>query len=91
MLLNFLVLVCPRSWMSLENGRVALLPPGQPVEGTVLRYSCHAGFLLEGFNISHCTKLGKWDSLKPLCARKYVYGCIAHKHTNISFTHMNPF
>uniref|UniRef100_A0A8C1KTX0 Gamma-aminobutyric acid (GABA) B receptor, 1a n=1 Tax=Cyprinus carpio TaxID=7962 RepID=A0A8C1KTX0_CYPCA len=61
------LLVCPRSWMSLENGRVALQPPGQPVEGTVLRYSCHAGFLLEGFSISHCTKLGKWDSPKPLC------------------------
>ncbi|XP_026137935.1 gamma-aminobutyric acid type B receptor subunit 1 [Carassius auratus] len=61
------LLVCPRSWMSLENGRVALLPPGQPVEGTVLHYNCHAGFLLEGFNISHCTKLGKWDSPKPFC------------------------
>uniref|UniRef100_A0A671N112 Gamma-aminobutyric acid type B receptor subunit 1-like n=1 Tax=Sinocyclocheilus anshuiensis TaxID=1608454 RepID=A0A671N112_9TELE len=65
------LLVCPRSWMSLENGRVALLPPGQPVEGTVLHYSCHAGFLLEGFNISHCTKLGKWDSPKPFCVCEY--------------------
>uniref|UniRef100_A0A671N104 Gamma-aminobutyric acid type B receptor subunit 1-like n=1 Tax=Sinocyclocheilus anshuiensis TaxID=1608454 RepID=A0A671N104_9TELE len=53
------------------NGRVALLPPGQPVEGTVLHYSCHAGFLLEGFNISHCTKLGKWDSPKPFCVCEY--------------------
>uniref|UniRef100_A0A672MBK3 Gamma-aminobutyric acid type B receptor subunit 1 n=1 Tax=Sinocyclocheilus grahami TaxID=75366 RepID=A0A672MBK3_SINGR len=61
------LLVCSRSWMSLENGRLALQPPGQPVEGTVLHYSCHAGFLLEGFSISHCTKLGKWDSPKPLC------------------------
>ncbi|XP_051718303.1 gamma-aminobutyric acid type B receptor subunit 1 isoform X2 [Ctenopharyngodon idella] len=61
------LLVCPRSWMSLENGRAILQPSGQPVEGTVLHYSCHAGFLLEGFNISHCTKLGKWDSPKPLC------------------------
>uniref|UniRef100_A0A9J8D876 Gamma-aminobutyric acid (GABA) B receptor, 1a n=1 Tax=Cyprinus carpio carpio TaxID=630221 RepID=A0A9J8D876_CYPCA len=65
------LLVCPRSWMSLENGRVALLPPGQPVEGTVLHYNCHAGFLLEGFNISHCTKLGKWDSPKPFCFCEY--------------------
>uniref|UniRef100_A0A671MHS6 Gamma-aminobutyric acid type B receptor subunit 1-like n=1 Tax=Sinocyclocheilus anshuiensis TaxID=1608454 RepID=A0A671MHS6_9TELE len=61
------LLVCSRSWVSLENGRVALHPPGQPIEGTVLHYSCHAGFLLEGFSISHCTKLGKWDSPKPLC------------------------
>ncbi|XP_077064095.1 gamma-aminobutyric acid type B receptor subunit 1 isoform X2 [Siphateles boraxobius] len=61
------LLVCPRSWMSLENGRATLQPSGQPVEGTVLHYSCHAGFLLEGFNISHCTKLGKWDAPKPLC------------------------
>uniref|UniRef100_A0A8B9HDS8 Gamma-aminobutyric acid type B receptor subunit 1 n=1 Tax=Astyanax mexicanus TaxID=7994 RepID=A0A8B9HDS8_ASTMX len=54
-------------WTSLENGRVAVLPPGPPVEGTILHYTCHAGFLLEGRNISHCTKLGKWDSPKPLC------------------------
>uniref|UniRef100_A0A671MAN9 Gamma-aminobutyric acid type B receptor subunit 1-like n=1 Tax=Sinocyclocheilus anshuiensis TaxID=1608454 RepID=A0A671MAN9_9TELE len=65
------LLVCSRSWVSLENGRVALHPPGQPIEGTVLHYSCHAGFLLEGFSISHCTKLGKWDSPKPLCVCEY--------------------
>uniref|UniRef100_A0A8C2AWU3 Gamma-aminobutyric acid (GABA) B receptor, 1a n=1 Tax=Cyprinus carpio TaxID=7962 RepID=A0A8C2AWU3_CYPCA len=77
------LLVCPRSWMSLENGRVALQPPGQPVEGTVLRYSCHAGFLLEGFSISHCTKLGKWDSPKPLCVCEYVYDLtVNHTNTN---------
>uniref|UniRef100_A0A8B9HDB4 Gamma-aminobutyric acid type B receptor subunit 1 n=2 Tax=Astyanax mexicanus TaxID=7994 RepID=A0A8B9HDB4_ASTMX len=61
------LLLCPRVWTSLENGRVAVLPPGPPVEGTILHYTCHAGFLLEGRNISHCTKLGKWDSPKPLC------------------------
>ncbi|KAM4601346.1 gamma-aminobutyric acid type B receptor subunit 1 isoform 1-T1 [Polymixia lowei] len=61
------LLLCPRVWTSLENGRVALKPPGPPVEGTVLHYSCHAGFILEGRNISHCTKLGKWDSPKPTC------------------------
>uniref|UniRef100_A0A4W5KRC8 Gamma-aminobutyric acid (GABA) B receptor, 1a n=1 Tax=Hucho hucho TaxID=62062 RepID=A0A4W5KRC8_9TELE len=52
------------------NGRVALKPPGPPVEGTVLHYSCHAGFMLEGRNITHCTKLGKWDSPKPVCLCK---------------------
>ncbi|XP_072317633.1 gamma-aminobutyric acid type B receptor subunit 1 [Eucyclogobius newberryi] len=72
------LLVCPRVWTSLENGRVSVSPPGlsegpvlppsgPPVEGTVLLYTCHAGFLLEGRNTSHCTKLGKWDSPKPSC------------------------
>ncbi|XP_068591232.1 gamma-aminobutyric acid type B receptor subunit 1 [Cebidichthys violaceus] len=61
------LLLCPRVWTSLENGRVTVKPPGQPVEGTVLHYSCHAGFILEGRNISHCTKLGKWDAPKPTC------------------------
>lgn len=84
-LLKFSVLVCPRSWMSLENGRATLKPSGQPVEGTVLHYSCHAGFLLDGFNISHCTKLGKWDSPKPLCICECIYiymswiNCQLHK------------
>uniref|UniRef100_A0A674D5Q8 Gamma-aminobutyric acid type B receptor subunit 1 n=1 Tax=Salmo trutta TaxID=8032 RepID=A0A674D5Q8_SALTR len=64
------LLLCPRVWTSLENGRVALKPPGPPVEGTVLHYSCHAGFMLEGRNITHCTKLGKWDSPKPACLCK---------------------
>ncbi|XP_027003762.1 gamma-aminobutyric acid type B receptor subunit 1 isoform X1 [Tachysurus fulvidraco] len=59
--------LCPHTWTSLDNGRVTLQPPGPPVEGTVLHYSCHAGFLLEGRNISHCTKQGNWDSPKPLC------------------------
>ncbi|XP_027142118.1 gamma-aminobutyric acid type B receptor subunit 1 isoform X2 [Larimichthys crocea] len=61
------LLLCPRVWTSLENGRVMVKPPGPPVEGTVLHYSCHAGFILEGRNISHCTKLGKWDAPKPTC------------------------
>uniref|UniRef100_A0A672ZZT9 Gamma-aminobutyric acid type B receptor subunit 1 n=1 Tax=Sphaeramia orbicularis TaxID=375764 RepID=A0A672ZZT9_9TELE len=61
------LLLCPRVWTSLENGRVTAKPPGPPVEGTVLHYSCHAGFILEGRNSSHCTKLGKWDSPKPTC------------------------
>ncbi|KAJ3598170.1 hypothetical protein NHX12_001683 [Muraenolepis orangiensis] len=61
------LLLCPRVWTSLENGRVAVQPAGVPVEGAVLHYSCHAGFLLQGRNLSHCTKLGKWDSPKPTC------------------------
>ncbi|XP_076006553.1 gamma-aminobutyric acid type B receptor subunit 1 isoform X2 [Genypterus blacodes] len=61
------LLLCPRVWTSLENGRVTPRPPGPPVEGTVLHYSCHDGFILEGRNVSHCTKLGKWDSPKPTC------------------------
>ncbi|XP_037640099.1 gamma-aminobutyric acid type B receptor subunit 1 [Sebastes umbrosus] len=61
------LLLCPRVWTSLENGRVTAKPPGPPVEGTVLHYSCHAGFNLSGRNISHCTKLGKWDAPKPNC------------------------
>ncbi|KAK5603503.1 Gamma-aminobutyric acid type B receptor subunit 1 [Crenichthys baileyi] len=61
------LLLCPRVWTSLENGRVTARPPGPPVEGTVLHYSCNAGFILEGRNISHCTKLGKWDAPKPTC------------------------
>ncbi|KAG7276577.1 hypothetical protein CRUP_019627, partial [Coryphaenoides rupestris] len=61
------LLLCPRVWTSLENGRVVVQPAGVPVEGAVLHYSCHAGFLLQGRNLSHCTKLGKWDSPKPTC------------------------
>ncbi|TWW80009.1 Gamma-aminobutyric acid type B receptor subunit 1 [Takifugu flavidus] len=59
--------LCPRVWTSLENGRVAVKPPGPPVEGATLHYSCHAGFILEGRNMTHCTKLGKWDAPKPTC------------------------
>ncbi|GAA6102952.1 gamma-aminobutyric acid type B receptor subunit 1 isoform X1 [Tachysurus ichikawai] len=62
-----ILFLCPHTWTSLDNGRVTLQPPGPPVEGTVLHYSCHSGFLLEGRNISHCTKQGNWDSPKPLC------------------------
>nr|XP_057909827.1 gamma-aminobutyric acid type B receptor subunit 1 isoform X2 [Doryrhamphus excisus] len=61
------LLLCPRVWTSLENGQVTVKPPGQPVEGTVLHYRCHGGFILEGRNTSHCTKLGKWDAPKPIC------------------------
>ncbi|XP_054636668.1 gamma-aminobutyric acid type B receptor subunit 1 isoform X1 [Dunckerocampus dactyliophorus] len=61
------LLLCPRVWTSLENGQVTVKPPGQPVEGTVLHYRCHGGFMLEGRNASHCTKLGKWDTPKPIC------------------------
>uniref|UniRef100_A0A671W281 Gamma-aminobutyric acid type B receptor subunit 1 n=1 Tax=Sparus aurata TaxID=8175 RepID=A0A671W281_SPAAU len=60
-----------RCCKSLLNGRVTVKPPGPPVEGTVLHYSCHAGFILEGRNISHCTKLGKWDAPKPTCLCEY--------------------
>uniref|UniRef100_A0A8C4DBZ3 Gamma-aminobutyric acid (GABA) B receptor, 1a n=1 Tax=Dicentrarchus labrax TaxID=13489 RepID=A0A8C4DBZ3_DICLA len=70
------LLLCPRVWTSLENGRVTVKPPGPPVEGTVLHYSCHAGFILEGRNISHCTKLGKWDAPKPTCLCEYLCQCL---------------
>uniref|UniRef100_A0A8C5CF69 Gamma-aminobutyric acid (GABA) B receptor, 1a n=1 Tax=Gadus morhua TaxID=8049 RepID=A0A8C5CF69_GADMO len=65
---------CCKVWTSLENGRVMSQPAGVPVEGAVLHYSCHAGFLLQGRNSSHCTKLGKWDSPKPTCiCKKKLY------------------
>uniref|UniRef100_A0A8C5A1S9 Gamma-aminobutyric acid (GABA) B receptor, 1a n=1 Tax=Gadus morhua TaxID=8049 RepID=A0A8C5A1S9_GADMO len=67
------LLLCPRVWTSLENGRVMSQPAGVPVEGAVLHYSCHAGFLLQGRNSSHCTKLGKWDSPKPTCICKTTH------------------
>ncbi|XP_069576779.1 gamma-aminobutyric acid type B receptor subunit 1 isoform X2 [Brachyistius frenatus] len=54
-------------WTSLENGRVSPWPPGSPVEGTVLHYSCLPGFILMGRNSTHCNKMGKWDSPKPVC------------------------
>ncbi|KAJ8377926.1 hypothetical protein AAFF_G00249890 [Aldrovandia affinis] len=61
------LLLCPRVWTSLENGQVAAWPPGPPVEGTMLQYSCLSGFILVGRNSTLCTKLGKWDSPKPVC------------------------
>uniref|UniRef100_A0A674DLY6 Gamma-aminobutyric acid (GABA) B receptor, 1b n=1 Tax=Salmo trutta TaxID=8032 RepID=A0A674DLY6_SALTR len=61
------LLQCPRVWTSLENGRVSELALGPPVEGTVLQYSCLPGFILVGRNSTHCNKLGKWDSPKPVC------------------------
>ncbi|XP_061676731.1 gamma-aminobutyric acid type B receptor subunit 1 isoform X2 [Syngnathoides biaculeatus] len=61
------LLLCPRVWTSLENGQVTVRPPGLPLEGSVLHYRCHGGFVLEGRNVSHCTKLGKWDAPKPIC------------------------
>lgn len=64
---SLLVLLCPRVWTSLENGQVAAWPPGPPVEGTMLQYSCLSGFILVGRNSTLCTKLGKWDSPKPVC------------------------
>lgn len=51
---------------------MAVKPPGPPVEGTTLHYSCHAGFILEGRNMTHCTKLGKWDAPKPTCLCEYL-------------------
>uniref|UniRef100_H3CAB1 Sushi domain-containing protein n=1 Tax=Tetraodon nigroviridis TaxID=99883 RepID=H3CAB1_TETNG len=70
-----------------ENGRVAAKPPGPPVEGTTLHYSCHAGFMLEGRNMTHCTKLGKWDAPKPTCLydRNYTgkfFSSFLHMSTN---------
>ncbi|XP_036371518.1 gamma-aminobutyric acid type B receptor subunit 1 isoform X1 [Megalops cyprinoides] len=61
------LLPCPQVWTSLENGQVEAWPPGPPVEGTMLQYSCNTGFQLVGRNSSLCTKLGKWDSPKPIC------------------------
>lgn len=61
------LLPCARVWTSLENGRVTVHPPGPAVEGTILHYSCLEGFILVGRNSTQCTKLGKWDSPKPVC------------------------
>ncbi|XP_057689224.1 gamma-aminobutyric acid type B receptor subunit 1-like isoform X2 [Corythoichthys intestinalis] len=61
------LLLCPRVWTSLENGQVTSRPPGPPAEGTALHYRCHGGFVLEGRNVSRCTKTGKWDAPKPVC------------------------
>ncbi|CAL8371577.1 unnamed protein product [Boreogadus saida] len=61
------LLLCARVWTSLENGRVSHWPPGPPVEGTVLSYSCLPGFILIGRNSTHCNKMGKWDTPKPVC------------------------
>ncbi|GAA6096092.1 gamma-aminobutyric acid type B receptor subunit 1 isoform X1 [Tachysurus ichikawai] len=61
------LLPCAQVWTSLENGRVVVSPPGPAVEGTVLRYSCLNGFILEGRNTTQCNKQGTWDSPKPTC------------------------
>ncbi|KAG8004966.1 Gamma-aminobutyric acid type B receptor subunit 1, partial [Nibea albiflora] len=61
------LLLCPRVWTSLENGRVSSWPLGPPVEGTVLHYSCLPGFILMGRNSTQCNKMGKWDMPKPVC------------------------
>ncbi|XP_067467851.1 gamma-aminobutyric acid type B receptor subunit 1-like isoform X1 [Thunnus thynnus] len=61
------LLLCPRVWTSLENGRVSSWPLGPPVEGTVLQYTCLPGFILMGRNTTQCNKLGKWDTPKPVC------------------------
>ncbi|KAK1880612.1 Gamma-aminobutyric acid type B receptor subunit 1 [Dissostichus eleginoides] len=61
------LLMCPRVWTSLENGRVSSWPLGPPVEGTVLHYSCLPSFILMGRNSTQCNKMGKWDTPKPVC------------------------
>ncbi|XP_078124560.1 gamma-aminobutyric acid type B receptor subunit 1-like [Sander vitreus] len=61
------LLLCPRVWTSLENGRVSSWPLGPPVEGTVLNYSCLPSFILMGRNSTQCNKMGKWDTPKPVC------------------------
>ncbi|MGH0179124.1 UNVERIFIED_CONTAM: hypothetical protein FKN15_000929 [Acipenser sinensis] len=61
---------CPRVWLSLENGQVQSdlsELDHSPVEGTQLSYHCDPGFRLLGVNTSTCTKIGKWDSPKPVC------------------------
>ncbi|KAJ0003571.1 hypothetical protein NQD34_008669 [Periophthalmus magnuspinnatus] len=68
------LLLCPRMWTSLENGRVMSWPPGPPVEGATLQYSCLPGFILVGRNSTQCNKMGKWDSPKPVChCKKKLY------------------
>ncbi|CAL8295744.1 unnamed protein product [Merluccius merluccius] len=68
------LLLCARVWTSLENGRVSHWPLGPPVEGTVLHYSCLPGFILIGQNSTHCNKMGKWDTPKPVChCKKKLY------------------
>ncbi|KAG9333507.1 hypothetical protein JZ751_011434 [Albula glossodonta] len=68
------LLQCPHVWTSLENGRVEVWPPGAPVEGTMLYYTCLSGFTMAGLNSTQCTKLGKWDSPKPVChCKKKLY------------------
>ncbi|CAL1584112.1 unnamed protein product [Knipowitschia caucasica] len=61
------LLLCPRMWTSLENGRVTPWPPGPPAEGVTLHFSCLPGFILIGRNSTQCNKMGKWDSPKPVC------------------------
>ncbi|MGH0154456.1 UNVERIFIED_CONTAM: hypothetical protein FKN15_027070, partial [Acipenser sinensis] len=68
---------CPRVWLSLENGQVQSdlsELDHSPVEGTQLSYHCDPGFRLLGVNTSTCTKIGKWDSPKPVCqCKKTLY------------------
>ncbi|KAJ3609332.1 hypothetical protein NHX12_023855, partial [Muraenolepis orangiensis] len=61
------LLLCARVWTSLENGQVSHWPLGPPVEGTALHYTCLPGFILIGRNSTHCNKMGKWDTPKPVC------------------------
>ncbi|MGH0128059.1 UNVERIFIED_CONTAM: hypothetical protein FKN15_036104 [Acipenser sinensis] len=66
---------CPRVWLSLENGQVQSdlsELDHSPVEGTQLSYHCDPGFRLLGVNTSTCTKIGKWDSPKPVCQCEYT-------------------
>uniref|UniRef100_A0AAY4DIS0 Gamma-aminobutyric acid type B receptor subunit 1 n=1 Tax=Denticeps clupeoides TaxID=299321 RepID=A0AAY4DIS0_9TELE len=74
------LLPCARMWTSLENGRVSAWPLGPAVEGTVLQYSCQPGFFLVGRNTTHCTKVGKWDSPKPVCHCEYCTVCVSQHH-----------
>uniref|UniRef100_A0A8P4GDM8 Gamma-aminobutyric acid (GABA) B receptor, 1b n=1 Tax=Dicentrarchus labrax TaxID=13489 RepID=A0A8P4GDM8_DICLA len=69
------LLLCPRVWTSLENGRVVSWPLGPPVEGTVLHYSCLPSFILMGRNSTQCNKLGKWDVPKPVCHCESLSSC----------------
>ncbi|KAG7269123.1 hypothetical protein CRUP_013387 [Coryphaenoides rupestris] len=40
--------------------------------GTVLRYSCDSGFLVEGASLITCTPLGHWSSEPPRCIHSDV-------------------
>uniref|UniRef100_A0A3B4XUE7 Sushi domain-containing protein n=1 Tax=Seriola lalandi dorsalis TaxID=1841481 RepID=A0A3B4XUE7_SERLL len=80
------LLLCPRVWTSLENGRVSSRPLGPPVEGTVLHYSCLPGFILMGRNSTQCNKMGKWDTPKPVCHCE----CLHSLHTITAVQHKCP-
>ncbi|XP_020485791.1 sushi domain-containing protein 4 [Labrus bergylta] len=62
--------------------------------GTVLQYSCDAGYLPDGPSILTCTSLGRWSSEPPRCV--HSDGCIRpstvqHGSTNLTETNKSSF